>query len=79
MLKNFGANIFQEGSTTTIEAEPKLIGQNINIPGDISSAAYFIVAGLIVPGSSLLIKNVGINPTRDGIIKSAKTWVVKSP
>lgn len=69
MLENFGANIFQEGAITTIEAEPKLVGQNVNIPGDISSAAYFIVAGLIVSGSSLLIKNVGINPTRDGIIE----------
>ena len=40
----------------------------MSIPGDISSAAYFIAAALIVPNSELLIKNVGINPTRDGII-----------
>lgn len=72
MLKHFGAKISQEGSTTTLEAGPKLVGQNVNIPGDISSAAYFIVAGLIVPGSSILIKNVGINPTRDGIIEVCK-------
>ena len=77
MLENFGANILQEGSVTTIEAEPKLIGQNVNIPGDISSAAYFIVAGLIVPGSSLLIKDVGINPTRDGIIEVCKNMGAK--
>ena len=44
-------------------------GQKIHVPGDISSAAYFIAAGLIVPNSEVLIKNVGINPTRDGIIR----------
>lgn len=69
MLKSFGANIRQEGSTTIIQGEPKLIGQELIVPGDISSAAYFIGAGLIVPNSSLLIKDVGINPTRDGIVE----------
>ncbi|MBQ5474543.1 MAG: 3-phosphoshikimate 1-carboxyvinyltransferase, partial [Lachnospiraceae bacterium] len=42
------------------------------VPGDISSAAYFIVAGLVVPNSEILIENVGINPTRDGIIRVVK-------
>ena len=46
-----------------------LHGQEVNVPGDISSAAYFIVAGLIVPNSEILIKNVGVNPTRSGIIE----------
>lgn len=69
MLKSFGANIVQEGNTTTLQPKPSLKGQEIKVPGDISSAAYFIVAGLIVPGSKLLIKDVGINPTRDGIIE----------
>ena len=62
------------GTTTfsaTIKPEPRLTGQRIKIPGDISSAAYFIAAGLIHPDAELLIKNVGINPTRAGIIKVA--------
>ena len=49
-----------------------LHGQEINVPGDISSAAFFIAAGLIVPGSEILIKNVGVNPTRSGIIQVCK-------
>jgi 3-phosphoshikimate 1-carboxyvinyltransferase len=48
------------------------MAKNIHVPDDISSAAYFIVAGLIVPNSSILIRNVGINPTRDGIIEVCK-------
>lgn len=72
MLRGFGANITSEGTTASIEPDPELIGQKIIVPGDISSAAYFIAAGLITPGSEILIKNVGINPTRDGIIRVAK-------
>ncbi|MCM1087764.1 MAG: 3-phosphoshikimate 1-carboxyvinyltransferase [Muribaculaceae bacterium] len=71
MLRYFGANIHTEGTTAIISPHPDLVGQSINVPGDISSAAYFIAAGLCVPGSEILIKNVGINPTRDGILKAA--------
>ncbi len=46
-----------------------LYGQKITVPGDISSAAYFIAAGLIVPDSEILVENVGINPTRAGILR----------
>lgn len=69
MLTEFGAKITSVGNTATIYPEPNLTGRKINVPGDISSAAYFIAAGLIVPNSEVVIKNVGINPTRDGIIK----------
>ena len=69
MLKGFGADISSSGKTTTITPTKRLSGQNITVPGDISSAAYFIAAGLIVPGSEILIKDVGINPTRAGILK----------
>ncbi|MCR5784226.1 MAG: 3-phosphoshikimate 1-carboxyvinyltransferase [Eubacterium sp.] len=69
MLKGFGAEITSENKTATIKPEPKLVGQNITVPGDISSAAYFIAAGLIIPGSEILIKNVGINETRAGILR----------
>lgn len=68
MLSYFGGNIRTEGTTATVLPEPDLIGQKVIVPGDISSAAYFIAAALIVPGSELLIQNVGINPTRDGIL-----------
>ncbi len=68
MLTEFGASIKTIGSTATIQSEPKLTGKSIEVPGDISSAAYFIAAGLIVPNSELLIRNVGINPTRNGIL-----------
>lgn len=69
MLRYFGANLHTEGRTATVHPGPRLMGQKINVPGDISSAAYFIAAGLIVPGSEILIRNVGINPTRDGILR----------
>ena len=68
ILASFGADIKTENCTVTIQPEPKLTGQDVAVPGDISSAAYFIAAALLVPGSELLIKNVGINPTRDGIL-----------
>lgn len=72
MLKGFGADIKSEGKIASIVGGPKLYGQKIEVPGDISSAAYFIVAGLICPNSDLLIKNVNTNPTRAGIIEVAK-------
>ncbi len=71
MLSAFGADIRSEGTTATICPNPILNGQKVAVPGDISSAAYFIAAGLIVPDSEILIRNVGINPTRDGILKVA--------
>lgn len=72
MLSYFGANIRTEDTTAILLPEPILEGQKIAVPGDISSAAYFIAAGLLVPGSEILLKNVGINPTRDGILRVAK-------
>lgn len=72
MLRSFGAKVESEGVTATIYPEPELIGQEIIVPGDISSATYFIAAALLVPNSEVLIKNVGINPTRDGIIRVAQ-------
>ncbi len=69
MLRYFGADLTAEGTTVTIAPEPVLTGQKIKVPGDISSAAYFIAAALLVPGSEVLLKNVGINPTRDGMLR----------
>ena len=67
MLKYLGANIIIEDCKTTVSAS-ELNAKDIEIVGDISSAAFFIVAGLIVEGSDFVIKNVGINPTRTGIL-----------
>ena len=72
MLKSFGADIRTDHLTATIRPNPALHAMDIHVPGDISSAAYFIAAGSLVPDSEILIRNVGINPTRDGIIRVAR-------
>ena len=69
MLKDFGSNIVVNGKTATVNPVEELYAKRIDVPGDISSAAYFIAAGLITDNSQLTIKNVGINPTRDGMIE----------
>ena len=69
MLNYFGAKVTSEGTTASIVPEPTLNGREIQVPGDISSAAYFIAAGLLTLDSEILLKNVGINPTRAGILK----------
>lgn len=71
MLKAMGAKLSVEGTTISIE-KSELKPINIEIPGDISSAAYFICAGLIVPNAKILLKNVGLNPTRTGILDVVK-------
>jgi 3-phosphoshikimate 1-carboxyvinyltransferase len=68
MLRHFGADIEAGGRAVRIRGGRELKGQEIVVPGDISSAAFFMVAGLIVPDSEILIKGVGINPTRTGIL-----------
>ncbi len=78
MLSAFGADlktdIEKETGRAVITISPcqELYAQQIQVPGDISSAAYFIAAGLLVPGSEVLIRNVGINETRAGILRVAK-------
>jgi 3-phosphoshikimate 1-carboxyvinyltransferase len=70
MLRAFGAQIDVDPETisATVTGYPTLRGQQVIVPGDISSAAFWLVAGSIVPGSELYIENVGINPTRSGIL-----------
>lgn len=77
MLSGFGAEITSRERTATVTGHPRLIGQHIMIPGDISSAAYFIAAGLICPNSDLYIRNVNTNPTRAGILTVAKQMGAK--
>ena len=69
MLAGFGADIRTEGTTITISPAAELYSNDVAVPGDISSAAFFIGAALIVPDSEVIIRNVGINPTRSGILK----------
>ena len=68
MLRFFGADIRTFDTSVTINPADELFGNKVHVPGDISSSVYFVVAGLIAPNSEILIKNVGINPTRDGLI-----------
>ncbi len=72
MLNYLGADIKKEGDTIVVRPAAELTGRDITVPGDISSAAYFIAAALISKDSEVLIKNVGVNPTRTGIITAFK-------
>ena len=68
MLRQFGGDLSVDGKKITVQGPQKLSGQKVVVPGDISSAAFWLVAGLIVPNSHVVLKNVGINETRTGII-----------
>lgn len=72
MLRAFGAKIHVEPETNsvTVTGPANLQGQPVVVPGDISSAAFWLVAASIVPGSELVIENVGVNPTRTGILEA---------
>lgn len=70
MLRAFGADIAVDPDTcsVTVRGPATLTGQTVVVPGDISSAAFWLVAGAITPGADLVVENVGINPTRTGIL-----------
>jgi 3-phosphoshikimate 1-carboxyvinyltransferase len=72
MLRAYGAelSIDPDSNSVTITGGAKLYGQTVIVPGDISSAAFWLVAGAIVPGSDLVVENVGVNPTRTGILEA---------
>jgi 3-phosphoshikimate 1-carboxyvinyltransferase len=72
MLNYFGADIKNTNGRIVSKPVKELYGKPVAVPGDISSAAFFMVAGLIVPNSHIIIENVGINPTRTGIIDALK-------
>lgn len=71
MLKAFGAKVLVDPETcsASVVGPTRLTGQSVVVPGDISSAAFWLVAGAIVPDSDLTIENVGINPTRTGVLE----------
>jgi 3-phosphoshikimate 1-carboxyvinyltransferase len=68
MLPAFGADMKTDGLTVTVRGNRELSSQEIDVPGDFSSAAFFMVAAIVIPGAEVLLKNVGINPTRTGLI-----------
>ncbi|MGY0691768.1 3-phosphoshikimate 1-carboxyvinyltransferase [Virgibacillus sp. FSP13] len=68
MLQAFGANVKKDKNTIIVKGKQELQATNVYVPGDISSAAFFLAAASIVPGSNLTLKNVGLNGTRTGII-----------
>jgi 3-phosphoshikimate 1-carboxyvinyltransferase len=69
MLRGFGGNLGMDGPLISLEGGQSLVGQEVRIPGDISSAAFFLVAAAMIPGSDLTLRNVGCNATRDGVIE----------
>jgi 3-phosphoshikimate 1-carboxyvinyltransferase len=69
MIRKFGGEVEKDNRKITVKGGQKLIASDILVPGDISSAAFFLVAGAIIPDSEIHLKNVGLNPTRTGIIE----------
>ena len=69
MLTWFGADVRPFPGGVTVAGRPRLVARDMLIPGDISSATFFLVAGLITPGAELLLRNVGLNPSRSGAIE----------
>lgn len=67
-LREFGADLQVKQRVITLEGPAKLTGRDLTVPSDLSSAAFFLVAGLLVPDSHLVIQNVGLNPTRSALL-----------
>ena len=72
MLANFSHSVIKKGNQISIKKANRLIGCEIIVPGDFSSAAYFIVAAILTPNSNIILENVGVNPTRNAMIKIMK-------
>ena len=67
-LAEFGASLEQEGRTIRIHGRPRLKGRSVAVPGDLSSAVFFLVAAIVLPESNVMIHNVGLNPTRSAVL-----------
>lgn len=76
LLKAFGANLTVDRASNSITVTPgaRLVGQEVLVPGDPSSAAFFLVAGAVIANSHLTVKDVCLNPTRTGLIRVLKKW-----
>ncbi|MGH9449416.1 MAG: 3-phosphoshikimate 1-carboxyvinyltransferase [Terriglobia bacterium] len=68
-LMEMGAALTRKGGLTTLSGPARLTSLQANVPGDISSAAFFLAAALLVPGSNLILENVGLNPTRSAVVR----------
>lgn len=77
MLRHFAYPLKQEGLCVSLKGGGRLQGTGVQVPGDFSSAAFFIIAGLIVEGSDLIIREVGVNPTRTGLLTILKRMGAK--
>ena len=77
MIKGFGGEAKVDNRFVTIAGGQRLSAREVRIPGDISSAAFFLVAAALIPGSELLVRDVGVNPTRDGVIESLRRMGAK--
>jgi 3-phosphoshikimate 1-carboxyvinyltransferase len=69
MLRAFGVRLQQEGSSVTLEGKQTLHGTRVSVPADFSSAAFFIVAGCLAAERELILRNIGVNPTRTGLLQ----------
>jgi 3-phosphoshikimate 1-carboxyvinyltransferase len=67
-LEEFGAELIREGRAIRVEGHPSLTGRKLTVPGDLSSAAFFLAAALILPDSTLVVHDVGLNPTRTAVL-----------
>ncbi len=72
MLRSFGAEVVSDGLTRKVKGRPRLTGHRITVPGDISSASYFLVAAMLCRDSEVMIRNVGINSTRAGLLEALR-------
>ncbi|MGQ9755237.1 MAG: 3-phosphoshikimate 1-carboxyvinyltransferase, partial [Desulfotomaculales bacterium] len=73
LLREFGAEIHVDGNSVAVKGRPQLKGAAITVPGDISSAAFLLAAALILPDAEITVTDVGLNPTRTGIIEVMKS------
>jgi 3-phosphoshikimate 1-carboxyvinyltransferase len=69
MIKGFGGEVAVDGRKVSVNGGQTLHGRDVRIPGDISSAAFFLVAAALIPGSKVVVRRVGVNPTRDGVVE----------
>lgn len=73
-LQGFGANVRRMGRVVSVLGRPTLQARQVMVPGDLSSAVFFLAAALILPGSSLVVHNVGLNPTRSAVLDVLSGW-----
>jgi 3-phosphoshikimate 1-carboxyvinyltransferase len=73
MLGSFGAEVVSQSLSRKVKGQPRLVGHRITVPGDISSASYFLMAAMLCRDSEVVLRDVGVNPTRAGLLEALKT------